>query len=143
MRVRKKEESTDKSREDQDYSVPCPWLEEDPPRKRLLLAEGDSPALSVLRHCPCSWVDHRSPNGMLVPVKFLESSLSKTSWCRGQKTFFVSFPFCFHAGWFRIQLLVHKRVEGDTRIHTTPCPKHKGVPRLMGRHLAVRAAGVV
>lgn len=103
MRVRKKEESTEESWENQDYSVPCLWLEEDPSGKRLLLAEGDSPALPVLGHCP-------GPNGMLGPVEFLESSLSKTFWCRGQKIFFFSFPFCFHAGWFWIQLLVHKCV---------------------------------
>lgn len=74
MRMRKKEESTDKSGEDQDYSVPCPWPKEDPPRKRLLLTEGNSSALSILKHHPCSWGDFGSPNGMLVPVKILEQS---------------------------------------------------------------------
>lgn len=58
--------------------------------------------------------------------------------------FFFSFPFCFPAGWLWIQLLVQKHMERDAWIHTTPsCPKHKGVPRLMGRRLAVRGAGVV
>lgn len=30
-------------------------------KEEAALAEGLSPALSVLRHSPCGWVDHRSP----------------------------------------------------------------------------------
>lgn len=70
MRMRKKEESIDKSGEDQGYSVPCPWLKEDSP-KRLLLTEGNSSALSMTKHHTCIWGYFRSPNDMLVPVKFL------------------------------------------------------------------------
>lgn len=88
MSLMKKEESTDESREDQDCSIPCcGW-------RKILQGRGCCwQREKTLSYLCWDTADLRSPNGMLVSVKFLDSTLNKTFWCRGQKTF--SLLVCF------------------------------------------------
>lgn len=87
-------------------------------------------ALSMLKQSPCSCGDCRSPNDMLVPVKFLLK--------RSVKTCSPLHPASMQAGsgtscWF-------PRVCKEMPSHYL---QHRNVPTLVGGHLPDRAAGVV